>query len=314
MKILVTGGCGYVGSILIPKLLGMGYKVTSVDTKWFGDYLPKHKNLKNIKLDIKDLNTNHLKNINVVIHLASIANDPMSELNKNLSWEVSCLGTLNLMNLCVKNKVKKIIFASSSSVYGLKKEKKVTEDLSLNPISLYNKVKMITEKVIISFGDKINYIIIRPATVCGYSPRMRYDVTVNALTINALTKKKIFVDGGKQVRPNIHIQDLTDLYIFLIKNTKIKNKIFNAGFENLSILQIANIVKKSINCKIIIKKVLDIRSYRVDSSKLLKTGFKPKFSVQRAIDDLALLYSRKKLKTRANFYSISWLKKILEKN
>jgi len=311
MKILVTGGCGYVGTVLIKKLLKLNYKVISIDTKWFGDYLPKNKNLTNLKLDIKNINQNHLKNVNTIIHLASIANDPMSEIDKNLSWEVSCLGTFNLLNNAAKSGVKKIIYASSSSVYGLKKDKNVTEKLSLEPISLYNSVKMITERIIMSFGEYLNYIIIRPATVCGYSPRMRYDLTVNALTFTALRKKKIIIEGGKQIRPNIHIDDLTDLYIFLIKNNKIKNQIYNAGFENLSVEKIANIIKKKIKSKLIYKKKIDRRSYRVNSDKLLKSGFKPKKNINIAIEELIALYKKKKLHNYPNFFSVKWLKKII---
>jgi nucleoside-diphosphate-sugar epimerase len=314
MKILVTGGCGYVGTVLITKLLKLNYKVISIDTKWFGDYLPKNKNLTNLKLDIKNINQNHLKNVNAIIHLASIANDPMSEIDKNLSWEVSCLGTFNLLINAAKSGVKKIIYASSSSVYGLKKEKNVTEKLSLKPISLYNSVKMITERIVMSFGEYLNYIIIRPATVCGYSPRMRYDLTVNALTFTALREKKIIIEGGKQIRPNIHIDDLTDLYIFLIKNKKIKNQIYNAGFENLSVEKIANVIKKKIKSKLIYKKKIDRRSYRINSDKLLKSGFKPKKNINIAIEELISLYKKKKLRNYPNFFSVKWLKRQLYKN
>lgn len=314
MKILVTGGCGYVGTVLITKLLKLNYKVISIDTKWFGDYLPKNKNLTNLKLDIKNINQNHLKNVNTIIHLASIANDPMSEIDKNLSWEVSCLGTFNLLINAAKSGVKKIIYASSSSVYGLKKEKNVTEKLSLKPISLYNSVKMITERIVMSFGEYLNYIIIRPATVCGYSPRMRYDLTVNALTFTALREKKIIIEGGKQIRPNIHIDDLTDLYIFLIKNKKIKNQIYNAGFENLSVEKIANVIKKKIKSKLIYKKKIDRRSYRINSDKLLKSGFKPKKNINIAIEELISLYKKKKLRNYPNFFSVKWLKRQLYKN
>jgi nucleoside-diphosphate-sugar epimerase len=314
MKILVTGGCGYIGTVLIKKLLKLNYKVISVDTKWFGDYLPKNKNLINLKLDIKNINKRHLKNVTTIIHLASIANDPMSELDKNLSWEVSCLGTFNLLINATKSGVKKIIYASSSSVYGLKKEKNVTEKLSLKPISLYNSVKMITERIIMSFGEYLNYIIIRPATVCGYSPRMRYDLTVNALTLAALRKRKIIIEGGKQIRPNIHIDDLTDLYIFLIKNKKIKNQIYNAGFENLSVEKIANVIKKKIKSKLIYKKKIDNRSYRINSDKLLKSGFKPKKNINIAIEELISLYKEKKLHNYPNFFSVKWLKRKLYKN
>jgi len=243
MKILVTGGCGYKGSILIPKLLKLGHKVVSIDTQWFGNYLINHKNLKNIRLDVNQIEDIDLKNVNTIIHLASIANDPMAELDKNLSWEASALGTLRLINSALKYKVKKIIYASSGSVYGIKKEKKVHEDLKLKPLSLYNKVKMVTERVLLSYNDRIDVNIVRPGTVCGYSPRMRYDLTVNAMTYSALKNKKIFVFGGKQIRPNIHIEDLTDIYLMLLKK-KYKKLIVNAGFENLSILEIAKKYQK----------------------------------------------------------------------
>lgn len=311
MKILVTGGCGYVGTVLIKKLLNKNFKVISIDTKWFGDYLPNHKNLRNIKKNIIDIEEKDLKNVDVIIHLASIANDPMSLLDKNLSWEVSCLGTYNLMRQAVKNKVKKIIYASSSSVYGIKKERKVTENLLLKPISLYNKAKMITERVVESFKDHIDYVIIRPATVCGFSPRMRYDVTVNALTLSALKQKKIFVNGGSQIRPNIHIDDMVNLYLFLIENKKIKNETFNAGFENLSINKIAKIVSKKTNAKIYKNKNFDPRSYRVDSTKLLKTGFKPEKNIAFAIDELISKFNENNLKVEPNFFSVKWLKKII---
>ena len=164
MKILVTGGCGYVGSVLIPKLLRDGHKVISIDTKWFGDYLPNHKNLKNIKFDIRKIDKFNLKNIDVIIHLASISSDPMTELDKNLSWEISSLSTFKLLKQAVKHNVKRFIYASSGSVYGIKKEKKVVENLNLEPISLYNKVKMCTERIVMSFQNDIETFIIRPAT------------------------------------------------------------------------------------------------------------------------------------------------------
>ena len=235
----------------------------------------------------------------------------MSLLDKNLSWEVSCLGTYNLMRHAVKNKVKKIIYASSSSVYGIKKERKVSENLLLKPISLYNKAKMITERVVKSFKDKIDYVIIRPATVCGFSPRMRYDVTVNALTLSALKHKKIIVNGGSQIRPNIHINDMVNLYLFLIENKKIKNETFNAGFENLSINKIAKIVAKKTKAKIYKNKNFDPRSYRVDSTKLLKTGFKPEKNITFAINELISKFNENNLKVEPNFFSVKWLKKII---
>ena len=314
MKILVTGGCGYKGSILIPKLLKMGHKVISIDTQWFGNYLPKNKNLTNIKLDVNDIDKVNLKNVNTIIHLASVANDPMAELDKNLSWEVSALGTLRLIDAALKFKVKKIIYASSGSVYGIKKEKKVHENLKLNPISLYNKVKMITERVLLSYGDKIKINIVRPGTVCGYSPRMRYDLTVNAMTYSALKQGVINVFGGKQIRPNIHIEDLTDIYLMLLKKNY-KNLIINAGFENLSILDIAKKISKVTGATIVVAKDKnDPRSYRMSAERLLKLNFKPKYDVYSAIIDLKKKYSSGNLIEDKKFYSVKWLKHKLEKN
>ena len=314
MKILVTGGCGYVGSVLIPKLLRDGHKVISIDTKWFGDYLPNHKNLKNIKFDIRKIDKFNLKNIDVIIHLASISSDPMTELDKNLSWEISSLSTFKLLKQAVKHNVKRFIYASSGSVYGIKKEKKVVENLNLEPISLYNKVKMCTERIVMSFQNDIETFIIRPATVCGYSPRMRLDLTVNVLTFSALQNKKITVFGGKQIRPNIHIDDLTDLYIFLLKVKKSFSGIYNAGFENLSVLNIAKLVSKITQTKILIKKkTIDLRSYRLDSKKLINLGFKPKKKIIDAIIEIKHLYKIKKIRDNPRFHSINWLKKIIKK-
>jgi len=307
-KILVTGGSGYKGVKLIKALIEDGYKVINIDKNIFGNYFIDHKNVKNYKIDIKDISKIDIKNVHTCIHLASIANDPMTDLDPTLSWETSALGSYILMEHLIKNKVKKIIYASSGSVYGIKKEKRVTENLSLKPISTYNKVKMVTERIILSYKEKIDVIIIRPATVCGFSPRMRLDLTVNMLTFQALKNKEITVFGGKQKRPNIHIDDLVQIYLFFIK--KNKHGIFNAGFENLSILQIAKNISKRIKSKIKIKKnISDNRSYNLDSSKLLKAGYKPKKNINMAIDEIKKMYENKILKEQENFHSIKWLKK-----
>ena len=184
------------------------------------------------------------------------------------------------------------------------KKKKVTEKLSLSPISIYNKTKMVSEKVIESYKDEINYHIIRPATVCGVSPRMRFDVSVNMFVYQAFKKNKLEIYGGKQIRPNIHIKDLTNVYRHFIYKDKIKSGIYNAGFENLSILNIAKKISRVTNAKIKInKKVVDQRSYRQDSSKLLSTGFQQKFTVDDAINDVVLYFQTGKFKKRKIFFS-----------
>jgi nucleoside-diphosphate-sugar epimerase len=309
MKIIVLGGCGYIGSVLVEKLLKKNYKVLVIDTKWFGNYLKKNKNLRVIKCDIRNLNKISFRGYNKIIHLANIANDPAADLDPNLSWEINVLSTHQIIYKAIDEGIEQFIFSSSGSVYGIKKENKVTEDLQPEPISIYNKTKMIAERVLLSFSDKINLQIIRPATVCGISPRMRLDLTVNLLTMQAITKKQITVLGGKQKRPNIHIQDLTDVFIYFLES-KIKNGIYNAGFENLSILKIAKIVKNKIPSKIRIKKSNDIRSYNIDSSKLIMTGYKPKFSIEDAICQIRDDFLKKKFLIKKEWYSVNWLKKI----
>ena len=305
LKIFVTGGCGYKGSLLIKKLLELGYKVINIDAQWFGSKLQKNKNLLNIKGDIRDPKNYNLKGVDAIIHLASVSNDPCSDLNPKLSWEIGPLSTMLLVEEAIKHKVKKFIYSSSGSVYGLKKEKKVVENLSLNPISDYNKSKMICERVLDSYKNHLEITIVRPATVCGLSPRMRFDLTVNLLTISALEKNKMVVFGGNQIRPNIHIDDITDLYIFCLKK-KLKG-IYNAGFENLSILQIAKYIQKKLGSKIIIKKSNDIRSYRLSSEKLLKTGFRPKKSIIIAIDELIQAYNKKLISIRDENINLKWM-------
>lgn len=314
MKILITGGCGYIGSNLVPYLLNKNHKIINLDTQWFGNYLPRHKNLKNIKLDISNIHKIDLKGVKCVIHLASVSNDPMAEIDKNLSWETSALNTMKLMEHIKKFKIKRIIYASSGSVYGINNKKKITEDTELNPISLYNKVKMVTERILLSYSKNIELFIIRPATVCGFSKRMRLDVSVNALTFSALHKKKITVFGGNQIRPNIHMDDMVRLYDFFLNAKKKYAGIYNAGFDNVSIINMAKLIKSEINCEIFInKEVTDPRNYRLDSTKLLKAGFKPQKSIIDAIKELSEFYKNKILKENPKSHSLKWLKKVLKK-
>ena len=313
MNFLITGGCGYIGTEITKHLLSNSHKVTVIDNLWFGNNHKKHKNLKIIKEDMRNFDKINIKNIHTIIHLANIANDPSVELNPTLSWEVNVLASKIIAEHAIKNRVKKIIFFSSGSVYGVKKEKKVTEDLKLNPISVYNKTKMIAERVFLSFKDKMDVTCLRPATVCGVSDRLRLDVTVNKLTFDGFYKKKIFVDGGKQVRPNIHIEDIVRIIDhFALSKKKFKHNIYNIGFENLSILKIANMIKKKLGAKIIINKSKDIRSYRQDSTRLLRTGFKPKYNVDHAIQQLTN-YFKKNKSTRFGVNNFN-LKKMIKLN
>ena len=306
MKILVTGGCGYKGHVLIPKLLDQEHQIIAFDIQWFGNFLEPHNNLTVIKGDVRNIEEIPLDGVDCIIHLASIANDPCGDLNPKLTWEVSALATMQLADKAKRLGIKRFIYASSGSVYGIKEEDEVTEDLELEPISEYNKTKMVAERVLLSYKDEMVVQIVRPATVCGYSPRMRLDVSVNLLTMHALSKGKITVFGGKQVRPNIHIDDIADTYIHLIDNPQFKG-IFNAGFENISILDIANLVTKHIPVEIEITESNDPRSYRVNSDRLLATGFKPKKKVENAIIEIIEKYNSGVLKDDENFYNLKWM-------
>ena len=308
MKILVTGGCGYKGSVLVPLLLADGHEVISVDTQWFGNYLPEHPSLTNLQLDIRDTDSIPLEGVEAIIHLANIANDPAVELNPTLSWEVNVLAGQQLADRAVRAGVKQFIFASSGSVYGVKDEPNVTEDLPLVPLSVYNKTKMVAERVFLSYANQMQVYCIRPATVCGVSPRMRLDVSVNMLSYQALKNDRITVFGGDQTRPNIHIQDIADVYRHFLANPEIPSGCYNAGFENISILDIAEKVQSKIGADIVVSVSNDPRSYRQDSSKLLATGFKPSHSVADAIDEIAAAYGQGDLPDGDSCYTVKWMK------
>ena len=307
MNILVTGGCGYKGTVLVPKLLDRGYKVTVVDTLWFGNFLEPHPNLNVLNVDIRDIENIPFTGIDVVIHLASVANDPCGDLDPKLTWEISALGTMQIAEKAAKNGVKQFIYASSGSVYGIKEEDQVTEDLELKPITEYNKTKMVAERVLLSYGDKMIVQIVRPATVCGFSPRMRLDVSVNMPTMQALSNGLITVFGGNQTRPNIHIDDITDVYLHLVDAKDSIRGIYNAGFENISILDIAKLVAKHIPAEIRVTESNDPRSYRVNSDKLLATGFSPKKSVEKAILELCEKQNQGALKNEERFHNLKWM-------
>lgn len=310
MNILVTGGCGYVGSVLTPKLLNQGHNVTVYDIMWFGNFLKEHKNLKIIQGDIRDTNAIPMEGIDAIIHLANIANDPCGDLNAKLAWEVNVLATMGMVEKAIANKVKQFILSSSGSVYGVKEEPQVTEELPLVPISDYNKTKMVSERVLLSYKDKIIIQIVRPATVCGYSPRMRLDLSVNMLTVQALANGRITVFGGDQTRPNIHIQDITDVFIHFLNLGDKATGIYNAGFENISILEIARMAAEFIPAEIIVTESNDPRSYRINADKLLSTGFKPRLKVVDAIQEIIEAYNSGRLKDADGCYNIRTMKQI----
>ncbi len=311
MHILVTGGAGYIGHVLVPKLLNMSIDVTVFDTLWFGNRLPSHPRLKIVQGDIRNTEDISMNGVTAIIHLANIANDPCGDLDPKLSWEVNVLATKTMIEKAIKSGVKHFVYASSGSVYGVKEEEQVTEDLDLVPISDYNKTKMVAERVLLSYANQIPISIIRPATVCGLSPRTRLDVSVNMFTMQALKNRKITIFGGDQIRPNVHVQDITDVFIYMLELGARAQGIFNAGFENISILEIAERVRARVGAEIVVTESNDPRSYRLNSDKLVSLGFKPRYSVQHAIDELVGAYERGELTDDPMGYNIKIMMKLM---
>lgn len=310
VKIFITGGAGYVGSRLVPELLKDGHEVTVFDILYFGkNFLPlENTSLKVIKGDIRNQIKleNSCENHDIFIHLACISNDASFQLDEKLSKTVN-LDSFEPMVISAKKKgIKRFIYASTSSVYGISDKKDVKEDHPLVPLTLYNKFKGMCEPILFNHTDNnFEGVIFRPATVCGYAPRQRLDLSVNILTNFAVNKKKITVFGGDQLRPNLNIKDYCDAVKLLINapSEKIKNEIFNIGFQNMSIKDIALLVKKVVEKKLSFNDIEivktpsdDNRSYHINSDKIKnKLNFIPKFTIEDAIEELCEAFNKKLL-------------------
>ena len=303
-KIYITGGAGYVGSRLVPKLLELGHEVTVLDLMIYGeDVLSNNKNLNKIKGDIRDteLLNKTLGGHNILIHLACISNDPSFELNPKLGKSINLDAFEPLVKSSINNGVKHFIYASSSSVYGIKSEKNVTEDMTLEPLTDYSKFKAECEKILNKYKSE-NFLTttIRPSTVCGYAKRQRLDLVVNILTNHAFHNREIIVFGGDQLRPNVHIEDMVDSYLAIMNADpkKINGEIFNVGFKNQSVNELAQDVKAVLGDDISIKNTItnDNRSYHVSSQKIKDViGFETKFTVRDAVSDLKEAFEKKLL-------------------
>ena len=310
-NILVTGGAGYVGSLLVPQLLDLGHKVTVYDTMYFGDdFFPKgNPNLKLVKGDIRDTAklAEEFKGIEAVINLACISNDASFELDEKLSTSINLDAFEPMVIAAKKAGVKRFIYCSSSSVYGVSESPDVTEDHPLVPLTLYNKYKGMCEPLLWKHqSPEFTCVTIRPATLCGYAPRQRLDLSVNILTNHAINAGKITVFGGSQKRPNLHVQDMCDLYKLLLEvpSEKIAGQTFNAGFMNMSIMEIAQIAKRVVeelfpekgDIPIVTTPTDDIRSYHVNSDKIKRVlGFQAKRTVEDAVRDLCAAFKAGKL-------------------
>jgi nucleoside-diphosphate-sugar epimerase len=331
-SIFITGGAGYVGSYLVPEFLKLGYKVTVYDIMYFGDdFLPKENpNLKIIKGDIRDSKKleSACRDHEFFLHLACISNDASFELDEQLSTSINLDAFEPMVIAAKKSSIKRFIYASTSSVYGVSDKKDVKEDHPLVPLTLYNKYKGLCEPLLFKHTDKnFEGVIFRPATVCGYAPKLRLDLSVNILTNHAVCNKKIMVFGGDQLRPNLHVKDYCDAVKLLITapSNKIKNEIFNVGYQNMSISEIAILVKKVVeetfpdNKKIEIEKTKsnDNRSYHINSDKIFnRLGFKAKRNIEEAVRDLCISFKQGLIKESFEndfYYNVRRLKNIKAK-
>lgn len=307
-RILITGGAGYVGAVLVPKLLECGHQIKVLDLMMYGEDvfngISDRQNFEVVKGDIrnKDLLEESLKNIDIVIHLACISNDPSFDLNPSLGRSINLDAFRPLVEISKKAGIQRFIYASSSSVYGIKDEPHVHEGMSLEPLTDYSKFKAECEDILSEYSsDDFTTVTIRPATVCGYSPRQRLDVIVNILSNHAYHNRKIKVFGGEQKRPNINIKDMTDLYVSLIDmdKEKINNKIFNAGYENHTVNQLGNLVKEIYgdDVEIVKEATDDNRSYHISCEKIKEElGFVPKYSIEDAALQLKEAFEDGRLK------------------
>jgi nucleoside-diphosphate-sugar epimerase len=316
-NVLVTGGAGYVGHVLTPRLLDEGYNVTVYDALYFGCRLPNSPNLRVIKGDIRDTAklAEAMKGQDGVLHLACISNDASFELDENLSKTINFDAFEHIVTSAKDAGVKRFVYCSSSSVYGVSDSPNVTEDHPLVPLTLYNKFKGMCEPVLWKHkSDDFTCVTIRPATICGYSPRTRLDLSVNILTNHAINKGVITVFGGNQMRPNLHIEDMVDAYVLMLQapKEKIQGETFNIGFQNYSISDIAKMVKKVVEemvpelgeIKIVTTPSNDNRSYHVNSDKVRRVlGFTPKHSIEDAVRDLTRAFRNEML---ANSFDEDW--------
>jgi nucleoside-diphosphate-sugar epimerase len=328
-NILVTGGAGYCGSLLVPQLLDAGYNVTVYDLMYFGDsFLPRdNPRLNVISGDIRDTAklAVALRGQEAVLSLACISNDASFELDERLSTTINLDAFEPMVIAAKKAGVKRFAYASSSSVYGVSDKPNVTEDHPLVPLTLYNKYKGMCEPLLLKHTDD-NFVgvIFRPATVCGYAPRLRLDLSVNILTNHAVTNNKITVFGGSQLRPNLHVQDYADLCKLLLTapSGKIANQIFNCGYQNMTIMEIARMVKKVVEqefpekppIEIVTTPTDDNRSYHINSDKIKNVlGFTPKYTIEEAVRDLCRAFRQGKIVNSFaddRFYNVRTLKKL----
>lgn len=320
-KVLITGGAGYVGSALVPHLLSKGYEIIVYDLYLYGSVFKGIGNpkLTEIKADLRDREklVEAAKGVDAIIHLACISNDPSFELNPELGKSINFDAFFNVLD-AARASNSRLIYASTSSVYGIKEEKNVVEEATCEPLTDYSKYKVECENILKNLKEDMEWVILRPATICGYAPRLRLDLVVNILTINALANKKIKIFGGEQLRPNINIKDMIMVYELLLNapSEKISHQVFNAGYQNLPVAEIASIVRKIVGQNVALEVVPtdDNRSYHINSDKIARVlGFKPKFTVEDAIKSIVDAYNQGLIKDGLNnpiYHNIKRMKEL----
>lgn len=324
MKILITGGAGYVGHVLTPQLLELGHQVVVYDIFWFGDALPQHPSLTRVKGDLRDTKAfaAAVKGCDTVINLACISNDTSFALDEQLSTSINLHAFEPMVRACEAAGITRFINASTSSVYGVSDAPEVFEDEPKVPLTYYNRYKWECEQILAQLDPAFTWVTIRPATVCGYSPRCRLDLSVNILTNHAVNKGKITVFGGSQKRPNIHIQDMVNAYKLLLSlpAEKIDRNTYNCGFQNQTIMEIAQITKRVVEetfpdrppIAIEVTPSDDLRSYHINSDKIRRElGFEPQFTIEDAVRDMCNAFKNNQLPNSFdddNYFNVRKLK------
>ena len=329
--VLVTGGAGYVGAVLVPRLLAAGRRVKVIDLYMLGrDILGSARRDAALEEHVGDIRDQELlkrvlPGCDAVIHLACISNDPSFELNPELGKSINFDAFEPLVRISKESGVRRFIYSSTSSVYGVSDRPEVTEDTELEPLTDYSKYKALCEPILLKYqSPDFTTVIIRPATVCGFSPRQRLDLVVNILTNHAVNSGKIKVLGGAQLRPNIHIADIVDLYVRMLEYPEhmIAGKTFNAGFENHSVAELAQIVKQVDQAEMPGREVIEIetvstndnRSYRINSDKIRRElGWESRFTIQDGVRELVAAFRDGKLPdamTRDSYYNMKTMQKL----
>ena len=327
--VLVTGGAGYAGAVLVPKMLAAGYRVRVLDLYLYGKHVfddCRSPMLEEFEGDLRDsaVVAQAVSGCDAVIHLACISNDPSFELNPVLGRSINLDAFPPLVRLSREAGVRRFIFASSSSVYGISDSPDVTEDHPLRPLTDYSRFKADCEPILLQHqSPEFTTLVLRPATLCGYSPRQRLDLTVNILTNHAINNRRITVFGGSQLRPNFHVEDMADLYLHVLKEPaeRIGGQVFNAGYENHSVSSLALIVKQVVenelecgNIEIVTTPSDDLRSYHISSAKIRRVlGYRPRRSIEDAVRGLVAAFRSGKLPdsmTKSTYFNIKRMQEV----